>query len=165
MITFLPYQDFEKSAECLDWEYGHNRLDNQVNEGFVICKTLLSHYGEKRKTYKHPIVKMWYHYEMALLEYTGICLVTWMKRRGYTDDPRSEIGRQLVLEVANNCPWSYQPKSLKTNYPYWLGDEELHSNHRAILLGKLFSWYSRFGWTETPAVWTKENGWGYYWIR
>lgn len=42
--------------------------------------------------------------------------------------------------------------------PPWLGDERVHSSHRANLLRKKYAHYSQFGWKETPVK-------GYYWPR
>ena len=47
--------------------------------------------------------------------------------------------------------------------PTWLGDEEFHSCHRAVLLGKNYDWYKQFGWEEIPAKKGENGSWGYIW--
>ena len=45
--------------------------------------------------------------------------------------------------------------------PYWLGNEEFHSSHRANLLRKDSEYYSKHGWTEDPNdpyVWIDDKG-------
>lgn len=159
MQTFLPYPDFRKSAECLDWQYGHNRLNNQINEGIVILKSLLGMYPEKNGIIpwsNHPAVLMWKHYEKHLYSYTMICLETWRNKKGYKDiiDPRTfEIAK--ILEAL--FQFNHQEK------PFWLGDPAFHSAHRSILLAKMPSWYGQFGWTEQPAVKNEKNKWPYVW--
>jgi hypothetical protein len=36
--------------------------------------------------------------------------------------------------------------------PYWFGDTDFHSRHRAALLAKDPKWYGQFGWKEKPAI-------------
>ena len=65
MQTFLPYEDFEKSARVLD----DKRLGKQRSESIIILKTLLGVYEkEGRKGWPHhPATKMWAGHEVALL--------------------------------------------------------------------------------------------------
>ena len=56
MQTFLPYEDFKRSAEALD----NKRLGKQRVEAMQIYKAcVLDDYGWKN----HPAVKMWVGYE------------------------------------------------------------------------------------------------------
>ena len=62
MQTFLPYQDFAKTAACLDYR----RLGKQRIEAKQIYLALtVKDYGWKQ----HPAVKMWAGYECLLLIY------------------------------------------------------------------------------------------------
>lgn len=66
-------------------------------------------------------------------------------RRGYRDSIREEF---LFAEIT----W-FAGEPLD---PPWLGDDRVHSSHRANLLRKDFEHYSQFGWSEHPQE-------GYYW--
>ena len=135
MQTFLPYSNFQKTAEVLDWR----RLGKQRVEGMQIIKTILT--PEQKGWQNHPIVIMWTPYVQALQLYTNTIINEWIKR-GY-----------------NNNMKLYEINSL--TMPHWLGKEEFHASHRANLLRKDFKHYSQFGWTENPKnpyVWyTKQN--------
>jgi len=66
MQTFLPYEDFQKSAQVLDYR----RLGKQRVEGMQIIKAIENPKPQGWK--KHPIVKMWTPYVPALKQYTNI---------------------------------------------------------------------------------------------
>lgn len=156
MQTFLPYPDFYRSAQCLDWKYSHNRLNNQINEGIIIAQSLLGLLPEGKGYEKHPAVKMWRGYEFQLLEYVGACIGEWTKRQGVY---KNEDQRYKYFVVLIDMTMDY-PQDL----PPWISDEKFHSAHRSILLAKLPSWYSQFGWTEQPAQRDPiTNRWPYIW--
>ena len=122
MQTFLPYSDFKKSAQVLDYR----RLGKQRVEALQIYKALtVENYGWSN----HPIVKMWQGYENALLEYKNIMIQEWIDR-GFNNT----MGMETNIE----------PRI----YPPWLGNEELHASHRSNLLKKDYDYYSRFNWEE-----------------
>ena len=124
MQTFLPYSDFKKSAQVLDYR----RLGKQRVEALQVYKALtVENYGWSN----HPIVKMWKGYENALIEYKNIMIQEWIDR-GFNN--------QMGMET-NNEPRIYPP---------WLGNEELHASHRSNLLQKDYDYYSRFNWEEEP---------------
>ena len=134
MQTFLPYSNFQQSAEVLDWR----RLGKQRVEGMQIIKTILN--PEQKGWQNHPIVIMWTPYVQALQLYTNTIINEWIKR-GY-----------------NNNMKLYEINSL--TMPHWLGKEEFHASHRANLLRKDFKHYSQFGWIENPTnpyVWYTEQ--------
>lgn len=125
MNTFLPYSDFHKCAAVLD----NKRLWKQVLEADGILKVI----KDKSSGYQnHPIVKMWQNYPDSLLYYRNCVLEEWMDRR---------LDNKPVL--------SYIRPNIM---PYWLGDERLHSSHRAALLFKNFDYYKKFGWIERPEI-------------
>ena len=132
MQTFLPYANFYKTAECLDWK----RLGNQRNEADIILKTIR---GESDGWKHHPIVKMWAGYDAYLEWYRNVMIQEWIKR-GYS----------------NNMPikgcWYIGDLNTDVPKPSWLGNEKLHSSHRAALLFKDFNWYSQFNWKEPPEI-------------
>ena len=130
MQTFLPYSNFQKSAEVLDWR----RLGKQRVEGMQIINTILN--SEAKGWKNHPIVIMWTPYIQALQLYTNTIINEWIKR-GY-----------------NNNMKLYDIGSIEM--PHWLGDKAFHSSHRANLLRKDYEHYSQFGWeenSESPYVW------------
>lgn len=170
MQTFLPLKDYEESANCLDWQYGYNRLNNQINETGVILKTLLGYY--KRGWDSHPAVRMWKGCELSLWEYGQACIQAWKWRKGLEEDSREPMFERLLINVMNNTSSYHRGKdgisgNYETNHPWWLGDEKFHSCHRAILMGKDLEkglhWYEQFGWTEEPAVRNEKGKWPYWW--
>lgn len=131
MQTFLPYPDLDKSIRCLDGK----RLGNQVyREGMTLLRG---------KWPNHPASKMWRGYKFALCEYL-IAGVDELAERGYAYytrpwcvelyETREELQYTTVFEL-----------------PPWFGHEPLHASHRANLLRKDPSFYSRYGWKERPA--------------
>jgi len=146
MQTFLPYDDFRKTAIVLDYR----RLGKQRVEGKQILNCLMyrknndlymfDKNGRKRRRgwLDHSAVKMWIGYEEALKEYVNVMITEWVKR-GY-----------------NNTMDLYRVDTRKLKYPTWFGDQKFHSSHRANLLRKDFKYYSKYGWVESvdlPYVW------------
>ena len=133
MQTFLPYNNFQKSVECLDYK----RLGKQRVEAMQILNILLSN----KKTggwVNHPAVKMWRGYENALALYMNTCIIEWIKR-GYNNTMKIFV----VFEG-------------EVKYPGWFGDLNFHASHRSNLLRKDHKYYSKFGWvepTDLPYVW------------
>lgn len=133
MQTFLPYSDFYKSSQALD----RLRLGKQRIETWQLYLSLTNpSYGWKN----HPASKMWKGYEIALLHYGVANCETWISR-GYNDSllPRFKN----ALENHAGVPYEF---------PWWLGNEKLHSSHRSRLLAKKPDWYSQFGWTEPTNI-------------
>ena len=140
MNTFLPYSDFVKSAQCLDYR----RLGKQRVEAWQIYLALTKkNYGWKN----HPIVKMWNGYELALLYY-GLCICNEWIKRGYKDS--------LQDKFLQEC-WNRLHFKEKYKEPYWLNNKKFHSAMRSNLLRKDKKYYSKFSWQE------KDNL-PYYWI-
>lgn len=134
MQTFLPFEDFEDSARCLDMR----RLGKQRVEAWQIWLTLTV--GSRWKS--HPAVKMWDAHRWWLLLY-GISVCEEWRSRGYRDT--------LLVKFLDEIE-----KLEPGPYPDWLGLEKLHSSHRANLIRKDAKYYKGLGWTEVPQV-------GYYW--
>lgn len=135
MQTFLPYADFAQSAKSLD----PSRLGNQA---YRECKTLIGG-GWKN----HPAAKMWLGYESALARYALACFEE-LSARGRHYSTHIEHFTTLVVD---------------DRLPPWLGDERLHSSHRAALLCKDAVWYSQFGWSESAAVRNEKGSLPYFW--
>jgi len=129
MQTFLPYANFGKSVQCLDYK----RLGKQRVEAMQIINTLV--HGSRWAN--HPAVLMWWGYENALRLYMNKCIHEWI-RRGYNNTMQ-------IAEVT-------EPVEM----PPWFGNEKFHASHRSNLLRKNHEWYGQFGWSETdqlPYVW------------
>jgi hypothetical protein len=138
MQTFLPYADFNKSAEVLDMK----RLGKQRVETLQIVKALLTpSYGWQN----HPAVKMWRGHEWYLYLYQNAICNEWTSR-GYKD---TCLDKTLIAMAG-------QPIGIKK--PEWLGREDIHQSHRSNLTRKMPEWYSEF-WEEPddiPYVWPGE---------
>lgn len=124
MQTFLPYPNFEQSAQCLDYQ----RLGKQRVE----CRQILNSLAGGKGWAKHPATCMWRGYEKALTAFMNACIREWM-RRGYKNTmPLIEVGDYVL--------------------PPWFGDAQFHASHQAALLYKNYAWYRQFGWSERPAL-------------
>ena len=80
MQTFLPYSDYKKTFECLDYR----RLGKQRVETFQILNVLLNRTNTKGWR-NHPATKMWRGYENALKLYLNECIDEWKYRRFFPE--------------------------------------------------------------------------------
>jgi hypothetical protein len=132
--TFLPYPDFKKTAECLDWR----RLGKQRIEAMQILRALENHnYGWQN----HPAVNMWRGFEAMLAVYHNTIIEEWISR-GYRNS--------MKIIAPNSAAIS----------PSWLGNSDFHASHRSNLLRKDPEHYAQFGWTESdnlPYVWGSDQ--------
>lgn len=79
MQTFLPYEDFQKSAKVLD----SKRLNKQIVEGVQIINAILKkRAGIKSGWQHHPCTLMWENHVEALVEYVEVCGIEWEYRKG-----------------------------------------------------------------------------------
>lgn len=152
MQTFLPYEDFQKSAACLD----HHRLGKQRVETLEILVILKHVLGDEQKPswmsfewyarcemHKlHPAVLMWNGYECALWRYGAVICKEW-KKRGYVEN----IGFRI---------YDYRCAASNVVMPWWLGREEFHRSHRSNLLYKDPKFYAQYNWTDG-------SNWLYWW--
>lgn len=130
MMTFLPFPSYQRSAQVLD----NKRLGCQRMEGLILLRTNL---GLSNGWKWHPCTRQWKGYESSLAEYLFEIISEW-KKRGFRDSCE-----QKLLDIIGG----YDNIKGATK-PYWLGDEEFHSSHRAALLFKKYDYYKQFGWTE-----------------
>lgn len=131
MQTFLPYRSFVQSSKVLD----RQRLGKQRIEAWQILQVLLTE--NKRGWDNHPAVLQWAGYEDALRCYGLSMSIEWRKR-GYEDNMEKRFRANL-------------PTDQLFNLPPWLGDERVHSSHRANLLRKMPGFYSQYNWVEKPS--------------
>jgi hypothetical protein len=133
MQTFLPYKDFQESAEALD----NKRLNKQILEGYQILNVLSNddpHAGWRN----HPAVKMWRGHEKALLEYVMTCVREADKRGIKTENNVANI-KALALKKMD--AWG-------DGLPLWYHDFEkshrITTTHKANLYRKDPVYYFNF---------------------
>lgn len=127
MQTFLPYSDFHESARVLDYR----RLGKQRVEAYQILNILRG--GRTTGGWvNHPATRMWRGYDGLLAKYLNIMIHEWIMR-----------GYKNTMSIAHIGIYETPP---------WLGDERLHSSHRAALLAKHPTHYNQFGWIEIPVI-------------
>ena len=114
-MTFLPYSDFEKSAQVLDYK----RLGKQRVEAYQIIETIKNQTGWKN----HPAVKMWIGYTEMLKLYFNVMVNEWVKR-GYTNNYE-------LFEIDES----------KLVIPWWMNNENFHRAMRSRLIVKLPEFY------------------------
>lgn len=120
MQTFLPYEDFEASAEVLDYK----RLGKQRVETWQILRALA---GETRGWSNHPASRMWRGYETQLTEYGVVVCREWI-RRGYKDTMLQRFEELLEKSTTQ--------RREKVGGPDWLGRPDLHRSHQSNLVRK-----------------------------
>ena len=135
MQTFVPYQDFQETAACLDYR----RLGKQRVECKQIYKALTEeNYGWKN----HPATKMWRGYGAALCSYAVVICTEWISR-GYKDTLLPFFQSRL-------------PTDGEIELPPWYGRLDVHLSHRSNLVRKLPSHYRTY-WPDVaddlPYVW------------
>lgn len=134
MQTFLPYPDFQLSAQSLD----NRRLNKQIVEAFQIIKVHLKLSGHLPHTgtigwRNHPAVKMWVGHTLSLYHYLQDCENVWLARGFKSHD---SIFRFLSI-------FNKEIESIAI-YPSWLGDARLHDSHKSMLYQKDPIYYSQF---------------------
>lgn len=121
MQTFLPFADFKKSVEVLDYR----RLGKQRVETYQVLNILLGRTDSKGWV-NHPVTRMWRGYEEAMKAYQNITISEWI-RRGYNNNMSFEEVDESSIVM-----------------PFWFGDERVHRSHRSNLLRKDFNYYSQY---------------------
>ncbi len=114
MQTFLPYPDFQLSAQVLDYR----RLGKQRSEALIIMNGGWPN---------HPASKMWRGYEYQLAEYGKIVCIEWINR-GYKDNTL------VKFEEA-------QERFEDTGMPSWMGNKRFHLSHQSNLIRKYPVYY------------------------
>jgi hypothetical protein len=141
MNTFLPYADYEQTAQCLR----SRDLETQILHVRLLLDTL--HEVDEltvQAWQNHPIVSMWRGHEAQLATYGLAMSEEWNNRTG--NDPESEYFQWHLDNVS--CVDDFEMSK-----PKWMEDKRMEvvmSNHRGILLFKDAAWYSKFGWNVGP---------------
>lgn len=137
MQTFLPYEEYHKSAAVLD----NARLGKQRVECLQIMKALAGYYSKTNAWKNHPAVKMWRNYPLSLLAYGRIICLEW-KKRGFKD-----TCEQKMFDIYNANFYNKQDPSV---LPPFLGDEAFHLSHRSNLLRKNEKHYRQYFGEDCP---------------
>lgn len=146
MQTFLPYADFVKSVEVLDYR----RLGKQRVETYQILKALKTGGGLHSGWARHPASRMWEGYELALLEYQEATCMEWVEGRRYKDTCWVK-SRDLFTDEELD---QYARKDYV--YPPWFGDEDFHAAHQSNLVRKAPEFYGRVFedmFDDLPYIW------------
>lgn len=149
MQTFLPWDDFDDSANALDYRrLGKQRVETQqilnvlvsINPNLAPPNELSSQRPGWRN---HPAVLMWEGYDHALALY-GIAICEEWLSRGYRDGVCSRFWQHLQLNY---------PVEEDAEMPWWFGREEFHDSHRAMLKMKDPEFYSDFPNSRATGYW------------
>jgi hypothetical protein len=130
MQTFLPYPDFVKSAQCLDYR----RLGKQRVEAYQILNILTGD-TQKKGWRNHPAVRMWRGYETALCVY-AIAMCNEWKARGYKDTLTERFVSRLE-QLTGGKAEAYE-------LPPWFTDDDFHTSHQSNLLRKSAQHYGKY---------------------
>lgn len=136
----MPYPDLRSSVCCLD----PRRLGNQI---YREAKTLISGGWPN-----HPAARIWAAHRGSLAQY---CLhgLDELRRRGKNYPKWEAYFIEIICSELDRLELSF---SSEFPLPPIIGYPPFHSGHRAALLAKDPTWYSQFGWTETPEPDTKK---------
>lgn len=133
MQTFLPYKNFNKSAQTLD----NKRLNKQILEGYQILK-VINNPDPKAAWRNHPAVKMWRGHEYALWDYIAE-MVEVADERGIKTDKNVENLHNLRNTTEQF--WSNED-------PSWYNDDvemtRITMTHKANLFIKDSGYYHEF---------------------
>lgn len=121
--TFMPYSDFNKVAQCLDYR----RLGKQRVEVWQIYRALT---GQSTGWVNHPATKMWEYHEKSLLEYGIAMCEEWIKR-GYNDTMLPRF--QEALKNHDYLEF----------YPTWVYDEKSQLAYKSNLIRKDAEFYTK----------------------
>ena len=126
MQTFLPYFDYELSAQALD----NQRLGKQRVEALQILRARDA--IRRAPTWEvlrriawrnHPAVRMWKDHEGSLLFYTAVVCRVW-RNRGFRGSVEGQLLSYLDFPIESFAP------------PEWLGDPRFHESHQSNLIRK-----------------------------
>lgn len=140
MQTFLPYQSFTKSLECLD----NKRLGKQRVEAMQILNALEP--GSESRWRNHPAVRMWRGWESCLRFYHDRSIIEWVER-GFNNRMKLKWFKCDLSHVLGYSNASFFIIETYLPNPLWL-TEEFCSAHRSNLLRKDYEYYKQFGWSE-----------------
>lgn len=153
MQTFLPFQNYAKSAKSLD----NKRLNKQILESYQILK-VLSGKSPSGAWSNHPAVLMWKNAEKSLRTYTNAMIKEARLRGIKTDGNEANIE---ALEAVSGHLWG-------TDKPVWSKPSHVNRvniTHRANLYRKDPIHYAEF-YNDTMSEYNKPccDKCLYYWV-
>lgn len=158
MQTFLPYKDFDKSAQTLD----NKRLNKQVLECYQVLNVLSNddpHAGWRN----HPAVKMWLNHEGQLWLYV-MAMVREADKRGIKTD--KNVSNLNALKARAGDGWGYSVTEWSKD-PFVM--DRLTTTHRANLYTKDPIFYFEFyndliSDANVPCCPERKEPCKYYWV-
>jgi len=143
MQTFLPYPSYSQTAMCLD----NKRLIKQILEAVQIFNVIKNPLAKGWQ--KHPAVNQWRNHPGQLMSYAVCMCHEYTNRFNKIHKYDAQIKNYLMNNMIGPSP------KFRFNVNYL-------DNHKAILLGKDFSYYKYYWPNIHPAI--KTNGkWPYIW--
>lgn len=141
MQVLLPYPNLRLSAHVLH----RDELSRQHGEALEIIMRLGGRGRPGGRRWFAPVI-LWEGREPALLRYID---AIWreMRLREMPFDTPSPASPEGVEYWELNKDWL----TAKVVMPDWLGMEQMHASHRAVLRARRPAWYGQFGWLEPPA--------------
>jgi Pyrimidine dimer DNA glycosylase len=128
MQTFLPYPDFERTAQVLDGR----RLGKQRVEAIQVLRALtVPGYGWRR----HPAAAMWAGYEEALVRYGLDICAAWCGA-GHADTCAATLAADLTAATSLTAVRTQAQLASSGDLPPWLGEPDFHRSHQSALLRK-----------------------------
>ena len=156
MQTFLPFIDFDMSAQALD----NKRLNKQVLEGYQILK-VLGNPDPRAGWRNHPAVKMWRGSEAILWKYI-MAMVAEANVRGIKTD--KNMSNLMELINTYGIDWGFE-------IPAWYEDDvkmkRLTTSHKANLYKKDPTYYFEFFSSvakSNPCCPSRKEPCKYYWV-
>lgn len=140
-MIWLPYPNFLESLQSLD-DY---ILGRQLHESGIVLDYLVGFAREQLWT-RNRWSRMWRGCESALGLYHSLAKYAWVKR-GYFS--QRAVPYDYLHEYTTKTLHYARDEFVPVNeivYPQWLGNEQLHSSHRSMLLSLNPDHYSQFGW-------------------
>jgi len=128
MQIFLPFADFIKSLTALD----SKRLGKQRIEAFQLWLAITNR-TNKVGWKRHPLVKMWQGFEVALRDY--ICKSVEIFGSRKTKDGKRFYDNTKMLEYIDKYDLKIKSDEVIT-LPSFIGKDEFHDSHKAMLFHK-----------------------------
>ncbi len=125
MQTFLPYEDFAKSAQVLD----RARLGKQRVECLQILNALV---GQSSGWTNHPATIMWTDREYQLARY-GLAMCHEWAKRGYENTK--------TMPALQEYAFYFRDHGYDKRMPWWMGMPKFHLRHRMVLVWKNPDYY------------------------
>jgi len=131
MQIFLPFANFRKSLECLD----NKRLGKQRVEAFQVYMLLTRDAASNSHWLRHPVLKMWRGYELALRHYIIECCSVWITRKT-KDGSRFFSNAKMDENIETYKIRLSAQEQKRMQLPPFIGLDRFHDSHKAMLFHK-----------------------------